>query len=180
MKSKLLTLTLCLSLAFSPARVGADDGENGNMVAACVVAVICVGVGTVIVIGVHKMCKALDNMSKPPPDLPPYYITNGVLCTNFTIVHPRLAVLRMPSATAGNTVTLQASSGQGWQSAYHFDLSDNGGSLSVVVRDGAGVPVTTNSFAVTNDGTNRWSLCAFPSLPLEPRDNQMFRLQTTQ
>lgn len=181
MKSKLLTLTLCASIALAPVRVGADDNENGGMVVACVVAVVCVAVGAVIVVGVHKMCKSLDRMSKPPEDLPPYYIgTNGCICTNFNIVKPRTLTMRMPSALSASTLTLQASSGSGWQSAYHFDLSDNGGVVSVVVRDGAGVAVATNTFTVTNDGTNRWALCAFPALPIAPEQLQMFRLQATQ
>lgn len=176
---KLIGVILCLSLALAPVRVGADDTEDGEMAAACVIAVVCIAVGTTILVGVYKLCKAIP--AKPPGDLPPYYIgTNGNICTNFNIVHPRTLTMKMPSALSAPTMTLQASSGGAWQSAYRFDMSDNGSTVSVVVRDSAGLPVTTNSFAVTSDGTNRWSLCAFPALPMAEQPNQMFRLQSTQ
>lgn len=180
---KLIGIVLCVSLAFAPVRVGADDTTGGDMVAACVVAVVCVAVGGTIIVGVYKMCKKITTPPpKAPEDLPPYYIgTNGCICTNTAIVHPRQVTLRMPSAMPGSMVTLQtASSGEGWQNAYHFEFADNGGEVGVTVRDGAGAVVATNSFTVTNDGTNRWALCHFEALPMAPRDNQIFRLQAPQ
>src|SRR4051794_33799117 len=100
---KMISLVLCLSLALAPVRVGADETEDGKMAAGCVIAVMAVAVGTVVIYGVYKMCKAIPNPNpKPPEDLPPYYIgTNGCICTNFTIVHPRQVTLRMPRAMTG-------------------------------------------------------------------------------
>lgn len=100
MKTTTAVLVVCLSATSIKAEQPPDD-PTPQVVAACIVGVVVIGVGYVVYSGLTELCKKLPPMEPPPPPPP------NPSCTNAVPGHPDWPHTNCSPATASSAFTGQ-------------------------------------------------------------------------
>lgn len=163
--SILVALALLAAPLQAPAPTGPTDEPKLSLLE-CTMALLVLGVGTVCIIGMVKVCKKLPPLDTnlPPVYPPPPPPKTNSIPTN--AIPPKCKSTVYPKAAGyANTVALQVQSPAGWQTAYSFTIVQDGSDLRVVASKD-GVAVATNSAPIQIAGGEAVAVLDFSALAI--------------